>query len=151
MVYRMGQGVALVPMCKDRFSLSSYFTSQWRRRISRSSAQNRERWITLWNPWSIWLDASYRGAHFAWMAFIQERKQAEKNGKTDSRTSKKRSRNVKKLSGLIPICSSCKNSRWQDIESIGKISVGTLRCNTQSWSLPGLCKNLYPEVFWQEM
>jgi DNA repair exonuclease SbcCD ATPase subunit len=80
---------------------------------------------------------------------IQERKRAEEERERLIRELQEALANVKKLSGLIPICSSCKKIRddkgyWNQLEkyllehSDAKLSHGLC---------PDCAKNLYPEYF----
>jgi DNA-binding NtrC family response regulator len=115
-----GQGVALVPMCKDRFPIV-ILTSHGGEELAVQALKSGAMDYVVKSPEAFdsmprTVERTLREWHL-----IHERKREEKEREKLIRELQEALANVKKLSGLIPICSSCKKIRddkgyWNQLE-----------------------------------
>jgi DNA-binding NtrC family response regulator len=143
-----GQGIVLVPLGRDRFPvviLTAHGGEQLAVQALKAGALDYVvKSPEAFNSMPHTVERTMREWHL-----IQERKQADTEREKLIRELQKALANVKKLSGLIPICSSCKKIRddkgyWNQLE---KYLIEHSDAELSHGICPDCAKKLYPEYY----
>lgn len=143
-----GQGVNLVPLGKDRFPVV-ILTSHGGEELAVQALKSGALDYVVKSPEAFdSMPHTVERTLREWR-LIQERRQAEKEKERLIQELQEALANVKKLSGLIPICSSCKKIRddkgyWNKLE---KYLLEHSDATLSHGICPDCAKNLYPEYF----
>ena len=143
-----GQGVALVPLCKDQFPIV-ILTSHGGEELAVQALKSGAMDYVVKSPEAFdSMPHTVERTLRDWR-LMQERKQAEEERENLILELQEALANVKKLSGLIPICSSCKKIRddkgyWNQLE---KYLLEHSDATLSHGLCPDCAKDLYPDVF----
>ncbi len=146
-----GQGVVLVPEYKDLFPIV-ILTSHGGEELAVQALKSGAMDYVVKSPEAFdSMPHAVERTLREWR-LIQERKQAEKEREKLINELQDALAKVKKLSGLIPICSSCKKIRddqgyWNQLE---KYLLEHSDATLSHGLCPDCAKKLYPEVFEEE-
>jgi DNA-binding NtrC family response regulator len=143
-----GQGVALVPLCKEQFPIV-ILTSHGGEELAVQALKSGAMDYVVKSPEAFdSMPHTVERTLRDWR-LLQERKQAEEERENLILELQEALAKVKKLSGLIPICSSCKKIRddkgyWNQLE---KYLLEHSDATLSHGLCPDCAKDLYPDVF----